>query len=558
MTPVLRRRGRRCRGHAGESDAALTPELQNESMSTGGTTPRLRRWRQRLASLRVRIVGWNMLLLTLALALALAAAAAVLQTRLDERIDRELRQEAEELRALAGGLDPATGQPFEGDVARILEVFLQRNIPAEHETFVSYLDGRPYLRSRDEPPVRLDRRPELTERWADVRQTERGTLELEEVGTVAYQALPLRVDGSTRAVFVSAWFRDLEGAVIRSSLAVAAVIGAVFLLFAAGIVWNVSTRVLRPVRAVGDTARAISSSDLTGRIEVTGSDEVALLAGTFNEMLDRLEAAFAEQRRFLDDASHELRTPITIARGHLELLHLSDPEDREGTIALVLDELDRMRRLVEDLLLLARAVRPDFVRRATHSSADLTREVLHKASALAPDRDWVLDDTEDVPVSVDGHRLTQALVQLCDNAVRYAGRDAEIGVGCRAEADQVVWWVRDNGPGVPAADKNRIFTRLTRGEAIGREEGTGLGLAIVAAIAEAHGGRARLEPHGGPGARFTVALPRTAPLEPAEPDADGAARSSTTPSAQPPSRDGVAATKAGRLEASRARRAGSR
>ena len=500
--------------------------------------PRLRRWRQRFASLRVRIVGWNVLLLTLALGLALAAAAAVLHTRLDERIDRELRQEAGELRALSTGRDPSTGQPFEGDVGRILEVFLQRNIPSQHETFISYLDGQPYLRSGDEPPVRLDRMPALTRRWAEVRDTERGTLQLEEVGTVAYQALPLRVDGGTRAVFVSAWFRDLEAEEINSSLAVAGVAGAVFLLFAAWIVWNVATRVLRPVRAVGDTARAISSSDLTRRLDVPGSDEVAVLAATFNDMLDRLEAAFADQRRFLDDASHELRTPITIARGHLELLHLSDPEEREVTIALVLDELDRMRRLVEDLLLLARAGRPDFVRRATHSSAELTRAVLRKATALAPERDWVLDRTEDVPVSVDQQRLTQALLQLCDNAVRHASPDAQIGIGCRADADEVVWSVRDDGPGVNSADADHIFTRSSRGVAAGRGESTGLGLAIVAAIAEAHGGRARLAPQQGPGARFTVALPRT-PVEPDAPNAGDAPSQPTMPAAEPTKADGV-------------------
>jgi two-component system, OmpR family, sensor kinase len=481
----------------------------------------MRSWRQRFASLRVRIVAWNVLALTLALGLALAAAAAVLHTRLDERIDRELRQEAAELRALSGGRDPSTGQPFHGDVARILEVFLQRSIPAQHETFVAYLEGEPYLRSRDEPPVRLDQLPELTERWAEVGETERGTLQLEEVGTVAYQALPLRVDGDTRAVFVSAWFRNAEAAEINASLAVAAVIGGVFLVFAAWIVWNAATRVLRPVQEVGDTARAISSSDLTRRIEVSGSDEVAVLAATFNDMLDRLEAAFADQRRFLDDASHELRTPITIARGHLELLHLGDAEERDATVALVLDELDRMRRLVEDLLLLARAGRPDFVRRSIHSSAELTREVLRKATALAQDREWVLDSADDVPVSVDEQRLTQALVQLCDNAVRHAGPAAQIGVGCRADIDEVVWWVRDDGLGVGPADRERIFTRLTRGEGAGRVEGYGLGLAIVAAIAEAHGGHAALDAHDGPGARFTVAVPRSAPAEPATADVGG-------------------------------------
>ena len=117
----------------------------------------------------------------------------------------------------------------------------------------------------------------------------------------------------------------------------------------------------RPAAALGDTARSISETDLSRRIPVTGNDEIAELARTFNAMLDRLERAFATQRAFVSDASHELRTPITIVRGHLELLG-DDPEERRETVALVTDELDRMSRFVDDLLLLARAEREDFLR----------------------------------------------------------------------------------------------------------------------------------------------------------------------------------------------------
>ena len=119
---------------------------------------------------------------------------------------------------------------------------------------------------------------------------------------------------------------------------------------------------------LADTARSISETDLTRRIPVSGRDEIAELARTFNAMLDRLEAAFATQRAFVSDASHELRTPITIVRGHLELLG-DDPQERRETIALVTDELDRMSRFVDDLLLLAKAERDDFLRVGRASSS---------------------------------------------------------------------------------------------------------------------------------------------------------------------------------------------
>src|SRR5690606_31829573 len=130
-------------------------------------------------------------------------------------------------------------------------------------------------------------------------------------------------------------------------------------------------------------------TDLSRRIDVRGHDEIAELAATFNEMLDRLEGAFAAQRRFIDDASHELRTPVTVIRGHLDTLG-DDPADRARTLALLDDELDRMSRLVEDLVTLARSERPDFLRVAPADLGDLTREIADKASSLG-DRAWALD-----------------------------------------------------------------------------------------------------------------------------------------------------------------------
>jgi two-component system OmpR family sensor kinase len=154
------------------------------------------------------------------------------------------------------------------------------------------------------------------------------------------------------------------------------------LILASLLAWVVAGRVLAPLRLLGDTARSIGESDLTRRIPVEGDDELVDLARTFNEMLGRLEEAFASQKAFISDAGHELRTPITIIRGHLEVMG-DDPDERRETLELVSDELGRMSRLVNDLLLLAKANRPDFLEPQTIDLDDLTRELFAKASALA-------------------------------------------------------------------------------------------------------------------------------------------------------------------------------
>ncbi|MPZ88823.1 MAG: HAMP domain-containing protein, partial [Nitriliruptorales bacterium] len=309
----------------------------------------------------------------------------------------------------------------------------------------------------------LDRDPELIRQWATIETPQLGTLQRPEVGRIIYHAVPLRIDGDTRGVFVSAWFRDLEAAEINEIVRLNAGIGLVVLLFASAIVWNVTSRVMRPVREVADTARTITETDLTQRIATSGDDEIGQLAATFNAMLDRLEAAFATQRQFVDDAGHELRTPITIVRGHLELLEYGDAADREQTVALVLDELDRMNRLVDDLLLLAKFQRPDFLHLDGVDLAVLTQEMLDKASALG-DRHWELETAGDAVVVADRQRLTQAVVQLAQNAVQHTEDGQHITLGSSVADGVLRLWVRDTGPGVSEADRERIFERFARAD----------------------------------------------------------------------------------------------
>jgi DNA-binding response OmpR family regulator/anti-sigma regulatory factor (Ser/Thr protein kinase) len=244
-----------------------------------------------------------------------------------------------------------------------------------------------------------------------------------------------------------------------------------------------------PVAALTRTARSISETDLSRRIPVRGRDEVAQLATTFNEMLDRLERAFGSQRQFIDDAGHELRTPLTIVRGHLELLE-DDPEERHETLDLVMDELDRMRRIVNDLLLLAKREQPDFLSLTTVEVGALTEELHAKVAALGS-RAWELERRGRGVVVADRQRLTQAVVQLAQNAVRYGGEDGPIALGSTVADGEARFWVRDHGPGISPEQQELVFERFRKGQGRPRSEAAGLGLAIVKAIAEATTGGSR-------------------------------------------------------------------
>ena len=460
---------------------------------------------------RSRILLWYVLLMSVATVASVLVVRRVLTVQVDQRIDDSLVQEMDELRRLAKGQDPDTGEPFGGNVERIFEVFLQRNIPARNEVHLTFVNNQPFLRSRQVAPYRLDRDAELASQWGSLTEAVRGRIADTPAGTVEYLAAPLQMGSETRGVFVAAFFRDRELDEIDPATWGAVGVGMATLLVGSLLAWRVAEGVLRPVREVTRTALSISEGELTRRIPVTGRDEIAALATTFNEMLDRLEEAFATQRRFVDDAGHELRTPITVIRGHLELVE-EDPDERRKTMSLVMDELNRMQRIVNDLLVLAKAEQPDFLDLDTVDMAALTEEVHAKAEALAP-RDWRLESVGRGRVVADRQRLTQAIMQLAQNAAQHTDSGAPIALGSVVGNGEARLWVRDSGAGIPSEQQANIFRRFARGKGGHRSEGAGIGLAIVKAIAEAHHGRVEVLSRPGTGSTFTVVIPTDQPVQ---------------------------------------------
>jgi len=457
-------------------------------------------------SARARIVGWMLLVVGLALSVSIAATWTILWVRLNDRVNAELANETDKLRKYTAEVQ-ARGGRAPDDVSRFLADYLAINAPDRWETFFTIVDGAPDKITAVTPPARLDADEALVRRLAaaDRPRTDWGE---SAAGTVRYAVIPVRVAGDPRqAHLVVAIFYDRERAEIVDAVGALALTAALALVLAGTAGWLVAGRVLAPVRLVRQTAERISdSADLTRRLEVVGDDDVAALAATFNHMLDRLERAFAVQRDFVDDAGHELRTPITVIRGHLELMG-DDPDDRVQTLALVIDELDRMNRIVDDLLTLAKSEQPGFLSIEEVELADLTVSVVAKARALG-DRRWRVEDMAEARVAADRHRLTQALMQLAANAVRHTGADDVIAVGSAVRGREVELWVSDSGPGVPPADRERIFGRFVRGgPRAGSQDGAGLGLAIVRSIARAHGGDVRVDDAAIGGARFVITIP---------------------------------------------------
>lgn len=481
---------------------------------------------RRRVSARLVITAWVASLMGLVLVLVNLITWSALTARDDEQVDQSLSQEIGEFQEFAAvGVDPGSGEPFT-DVGELIRVHLEHQYPADHEILFGWVDeasaapgggsapgagsGSGRFRQGPEPRLDLSADPEAAGQILDSPDA-RGTLDTKE-GPVEWEKIRVRLpddQNGSAGWFVIGYFTAEDSEAVATTMFTVMLVSLLGLVCAATAAWWVAGRILLPALQVRRAAAQITEEDLTRRIDVSGGrDDIAALAEQFNSMLDRLEGAFTEQRRFVDDAGHELRTPITIVRGHLELMG-DTPEERREVVRLVTDELDRMGRIVEDLLLLAKAQQPHFVRPSTVSLAELTSDIDAKVRGLG-ERDWRLEAIGDASWNLDPQRVTQAMVQLAANAVHHTRPGGTIRLGSAVHQETALFWITDDGPGIPPAEHGRVFQRFSRANGTPRaERGAGLGLAIVRAIAEAHHGRVDLRSALGAGSTFTLVMPRT-------------------------------------------------
>ena len=293
-------------------------------------------------------------------------------------------------------------------------------------------------------------------------------------------------------------------------------IGTAIAIVAAGLAaWLSSYQALHPLDNVTKTALQITSADdLSRRIPYTGSskDEVGQLVAAFNQTLSRLENLFSNQRRFLADVGHELRTPLTVIKGNVGLMRKIKDFDEESLVTIE-DEVDRLTRMVGDLLLLAQAESGKIP--LAHEVVELDTlllEVLNQMQVLARDRVKLsLGDIDQVLVCGDRDRLKQVAVNLIGNAINYTPRGGEIVVGLGKVSDRAQFTVTDNGPGISAEDLPHIFERFYRSEKSRTRQkdgkGFGLGLSIAYWIVRNHGARIEVNSTEGKGTTFCVWLP---------------------------------------------------
>jgi two-component system, OmpR family, sensor kinase len=463
-----------------------------------------------LRSVRVRILASILVVAALGMAIAGGTAFLVQRDRTLREIDTKLTATVTGLQYIADGGDGTADPP--PTVQDFLTLAMTRVLPDTNESIVGIVDGKAALIPSSNVSFHLEADADFMKRVvaeANATKVVMGTAD-SKVGTLRYVIIPISIKtDATTGLYVSAYNLDAELAQITNAFATYAVV-AVAALVAIGLVgWFVAGRLLRPIRVLRDTAARITETDLTQRIAVVGTDDVSELAETVNDMLDRLEAAFTSQRQLLDDVGHELKTPITIVRGHLELLDADQPEEVRATRELTIDELDRMNSLVTDIALLAQTRNPDFVSTTIVDVVELTESVMAKASALSLDHEWQLAQAAELTAAVDPARITQAWLQLAENAVKYSPPGSAIVIGSTVALDnQVDLWVRDRGRGIRPEHLERIFRRFARAEEGRGVDGSGLGLSIVAAIARAHGGRAFAESTPGVGSLFVIRLPR--------------------------------------------------
>ncbi|ELS03719.1 signal transduction histidine kinase [Xenococcus sp. PCC 7305] len=452
---------------------------------------------------RTRIFAWYLGLSAILVGLSIPVFTQLAILQVDQRVREDLKEELD-------AFEKFSQEDSDQDIKLIFDRFLQYKIPADKTFLIATINGKFYRSSPISLPQAISGDSSLITDLAQTTSPIRGkNLVIDpQVGDIIYKAEPIKTDGHSQGVLIVANIAQGERKEVISAMIIAIEVLVITFFLALILAWKVAGTVLKPVRTLINTANIISDKDLTQRIPVRGQGEMAELAQTFNNMMNRLEVAFRSQRQLLNDASHELRTPITIVRGHLELLEYDDSQEVAETIPLVLDELDRMSRLIEDLLVLARSERRDFLILKSVDLDDFTRKMYRKMQGLG-ERQWQLDSTGEGTIKIDRDRIVQAMMNLAHNAVKYTTSKDTIALGSSIDEKHIYFWIRDTGIGIPLEDQKKIFCRFVRSSNNqNTTKGIGLGLSIVSAIARSHNGRVELFSQVDKGSTFKIILPK--------------------------------------------------
>jgi two-component system OmpR family sensor kinase len=508
-----------------------------EEIAGGAPDPRSGRsrltagWRPRWipASLRWRLAGWVALVVVVSSGITFVAVYRGTGTQLHRQIDSEIAGDAGELAHALASARPRTpgqtlavargyisGQPF--NASSTLQFAL---VPgAGTATNTPELFGNPAPDDGESVAVQAQEN-RLSHRLLTVRGGF-STLELADIGYLRLLKRQVRIPGAHARAgqLVTVGVGEPLASVARAQRGVARAFILAGLLTLAGALLGsllIGARFSRPLRRMAAVAAQVDAGDLHPRIHDVAreGEEVRVLADAFNHMLDRLTDAFAGQRAFVADASHELRTPLTVIRGQLEVLAAQrDPSGAEvrRVERLAQAEIARITRLVDDLLLLAKAEQTQFLRLEPIALESFIGELWDGTTLLAKRR-FELGEVPAGTLIADPDRLAQALRNLLANAIEHTARPGSGLVRLRVErpgAGHVRFAVEDDGPGIPAEQRERVFDRFHRTDAARDRAsgGTGLGLAIVRAIVEAHGGRVAACASAAGGARIELELPR--------------------------------------------------
>ncbi len=460
------------------------------------------------SSSRVKLAAALVLVVILAVIISGIGLRAMLHGQADDRIRDDLVQEYREFVRFLEVAEDDAGQLLNRDLRRAATRFIESSVLSEGEV-VFVLSPTEVLRSSGPiTDIELADNPDIRS-----RATSSADSSFFEVPTAAGPArllsVPIFRNEERIGTFVVGRFIDGERQTVRDVLSAVRTVGVIAVLVTALASWWLAALLLRPLRQMSATARKISATETSERLhDPGGNDEIAELARTFNSMLDRLDGALGTQRTFLADAAHDLRTPLTIIRGHIEQLRdgTVSEDEVDDTVAMVADEVERMSRMVNDLIVLARAEQPTFLQVEPVDLSDLALAVHRRAQTL-PGPQWHPVVGVGV-IDADADRLTQAMLNLAENAARYAPTDSVVEIGTTIDPGgrTASLWVSDRGPGIREDERTRVFERHVSGPERMRQ-GSGLGLAIVRAIAEAHGGSLRLDPNWHPGSRFVITVP---------------------------------------------------